>query len=141
MKTKEEKLELKARKQEKKRFFKWLKKKRKTYLKFFKSWAPWDMFYFYIPIKMILQDFYEYYEKGDWVAGVPVITDEAGNIIEKDDRAKTIKTTLDLLQKAEDLEDTLCDSLEESNTLYEEACKTYIEAFSYMAKYMNSWWD
>ncbi len=143
MKNKEEKLEIKARKQEKKRFFKWLRQKRKVYLKFFKSWAPWDSYYIYTPLKMMLQDFYEYYKNGDWVMGIPITTDENGNCIQKDDRLDTLKIVLDLIQKAEDLEDktdTILD-INEANAIWEEANKTLVEAFAFMAKHMSSWWD
>lgn len=143
MKTREEKLELKEHKKEKKRFFKWIKKKRKVYLKFFKSWSPWDSYYIYTPIKMMLQDFYEYYKNGDWVMGIPIITDENGNYIQKDTRLDTLKIVLDLIQKAEDLEDKAdaCLYLEESNAIWEESRKTLIKAFSSMAEYLDSWWD
>lgn len=143
MKTKEEKLELKEHKREKKRFFKWLKKKRKVYLKFFKSWAPWDSYYIYTPIKMMLQDFYEYYKNGDWVMGIPITTDENGNCIQKDDRLDTLKTVLDLIQKTEDLEDKSDTTLNinEANAIWEESRKTLIKAFSSLAEYMDSWWD
>lgn len=136
MKTKEEKLELKEYKKEKKRFHKWLKKKRKAYVKFFKEWAPWDAFYLYKPIKTILQDMYEFYKNGDCVMGVPVITDENGEIVQKDDRAETLKTALDLIQKHEDLDDAV-DTIED----WEKAHKVLIEAFAYIADNMEKWWD
>ena len=136
MKTKEEKLELKEYKKEKKRFHKWLKKKRKAYVKFFKEWGPWDVFYLYKPIKNILQDMYEFYKNGDCIVGVPVITDENGEIIEKDDRAETLKTALDLIQKHEDLDDAV-DTIED----WEKAHKVLIEAFAYIADNMEKWWD
>lgn len=141
--TKEERLDLKNLKKERKRFFKWLNQKRKNYLKFFKTWAPWDQFYIYEPIKMILHDMYEYYNKGDWVAGIPVITDENGEIIQKDTRAETLKTAIDLIQKYEALDekaDTMLD-INKYNLIREESHKTLIEAFAYIADHMESWWD
>ena len=135
-KTKEEKLELKEWKKGKKRFFKWLKKKRKAYLKFFKSWAPWDTFYLYSPIKMILQDMYEYYKKGDNVVGIPVVTDENGAIIEKDDRATTLFTALELIRKYEEMDDSVT-----TMDAWKEAHKVLIEAYAYIADNMDSWWD
>ena len=50
---------------------------------------------------------YEFYKNGDCVMGVPVITDENDEIIQKDDRAETLKTALDLIQKHEDLDDAV----------------------------------
>jgi hypothetical protein len=77
---------------------------------------------------------YEFYINGDCVMGVPVITDENGEIVEKDDRAETLKTALDLIQKYEDLDDAV-------NTVedWEEAHKVIIEAFAYIADNMEKW--
>jgi hypothetical protein len=50
---------------------------------------------------------YEYYVNGDCVMGIPVIIDDEGNIVQKDDRAETLKTALDLIQKYEELDDSV----------------------------------
>ena len=39
-----------------KRWRKWIKAKRKKYVKYFKEWCPFDGSYLYNPIKMILED-------------------------------------------------------------------------------------
>jgi hypothetical protein len=51
--------------------------------------------------------------------GIPITTDENGNCIQKDDRLDTLKIVLDLIQKAEDLEDKAdtCLKIEEVNTI------------------------
>ena len=79
---------------------------------------------------------YEFYKNGDCVMGIPIITDENGNIVQKDDRAETLKTALDLIQKHEDLDDAVSTTDD-----WEEAHKVLIEAFSYIADNMEKWWD
>ena len=79
---------------------------------------------------------YEFYENGDFVMGVPVITDENGEIVQKDDRAETLKIALDLIQKYEDLDDAV-DTVDD----WEEAHKVLIEAFAYIADNMEKWRD
>ena len=66
--------------------------------------------------------------------GIPIITNENGEIVQKDDRAETLKKALDLIQKHEDLDDAV-------NTVddWEEAHKVIIEAFAYIADNMEKW--
>ena len=115
-----------------KRWRKWIKAKRKKYVKYFKEWCPFDSSYLYNPIKMILEDMFEYYKLGDNVWGIPVTTDDNGEIIQKDTRKQTLATALMMLEEAELAED------------YEyilESEKKFKEAFAYIAEYMGSWWD
>ena len=88
-----------------KRWRKWIKAKRKKYVKYFKEWCPFDSSYLYNPIKMILEDMFEYYKRGDNVWGIPVITNEDGEIIQSDTRKQTLATALMMLEEAELAED------------------------------------
>lgn len=115
-----------------KRWRKWIKAKRKKYVKYFKQWCPFDGGYLYNPIKMILEDMFEYYKRGDNVWSIPVTTDDYGEIIQKDIRKQTLATALMMLEEAELAED------------YEyilESEKKFKEAFAYIAEHMNGWLD
>lgn len=114
-----------------KRWRKWIKAKRKKYVKYFKEWCPFDSSYLYSPIKMILEDMFEYYKRGDNVWGIPVVTDEDGKIIEQDTRKETLATALMMLEEAELAEDKYLPEAEEK----------FKEAFAYIAEHMGSWWD
>jgi hypothetical protein len=114
-----------------KRWRKWIKAKRKKYVKYFKEWCPFDGSYLYNPIKMILEDMFEYYKRGDNVWGIPVITGDDGEIIQKDTRKQTLATALMMLEEAE---------LTEDNYL-PEATEKFKEAFAYIAEHINGWWD
>lgn len=115
-----------------KRWRKWIKAKRKKYVKYFKEWCPFDSSYLYNPIKMILEDMFEYYKNGDNVWGIPVITNDDGEIVQQDTRKQTLATALMMLEEAELAED------------YEyilESENKFKEAFAYIAEHMNGWWD
>ncbi len=114
-----------------KRWRKWIKTKRKKYVKYFKKWCPFDSAYLYNPIKMILEDMFEYYKRGDNVCGIPVIMNDDGKIIQQDNRKQTLATALMMLEEAELAEDRYSS----------EATEKFKEAFSYIAEYMESWWD
>lgn len=114
-----------------KRWRKWIKAKRKKYVKYFKEWCPFDSSYLYNPIKMILEDMFEYYKRGDNVWGTPVVTNEDGEIIEQDTRKQTLATALMMLEEAELAEDKY--SLEAEDK--------FKEAFAYIAEHINGWWD
>jgi hypothetical protein len=113
------------------RWRKWIKAKRKKYVKYFKEWCPFDSAYLYNPIKMILEDMFEYYKRGDNVCGIPVIMNDDGKIIQQDNRKQTLATALMMLEEAELAEDQY---LPEANDKLK-------EAFAYIAEYMGSWWD
>lgn len=115
-----------------KRYKKWIKAKRKKYVKYFKKWCPFDGGYLYNPIKMILQDMAAYYKNGDNVWGTPMHVDENGNLIEKDDRYDTLTEALWLLDLAE---------LDEAFGEYESSQQQFKKAFVYIAEHMNGWWD
>lgn len=115
-----------------KRYKKWIKAKRKKYVKYFKKWCPFDGSYLYNPIKMILKDMAEYYKNGDNVWGTPMRADENGNLIEKDDRYGTLTEALGLLEIAE---------LDEEFGEYELSQQQFKKAFAYIAEHMNGWWD
>lgn len=114
-----------------KRWRKWIKAKRKKYVKYFKEWCPFDSSYLYNPIKMILEDMFEYYKRGDNVWGIPVVTNEDGEIIQADTRKQTLATALMMLEEAELAEDKYLP----------EATEKFKEAFAYIAEHMNGWWD
>lgn len=114
-----------------KRWRKWIKVKRKKYVEYFKKWCPFDGSYLYNPIKMILEDMFQYYKRGDNVWGTPVITDENGKIIQQDTRKQTLATALMMLEEAELAEDKYLP----------EATEKFKEAFAYIAEHMNGWWD
>jgi hypothetical protein len=84
-----------------------------------------------MPIKMILEDMFEYYKRGDNVCGIPVIMNDDGKIIQQDNRKQTLATALMMLEEAELAEDQY---LPEANDKLK-------EAFAYIAEYMGSWWD
>lgn len=113
------------------RWRKWIKAKRKKYVKYFKEWCPFDSSYLYGPIKMILEDMFEYYKRGDNVWGIPVITNDGGEIVQQDTRKETLATALMMLEEAELAEDKYLPEAEEK----------FKEAFSYIAEHMNGWWD
>lgn len=115
-----------------KRYKKWIKAKRKKYVKYSKKWCPFDGSYLYNTIKMILRDMAEYYKNGDNVWGTPMRADENGNLIEKDDRYGTLTEALGLLEIAE---------LDEEFGEYELSQQQFRIAFSYIAEHMNEWWD
>lgn len=117
---------------EKRQFRKWLKQKRKEYKKYFKNWAPWDLCYLYVPIKMVLKDMFEYYKNRINVWSYPIVTDDEGNVIQKDDRRQTLAQALALLEMAE---------FEEDYGNYEDAEMQFVTAFSYIAMHMKEWWD
>ena len=114
-----------------KRWRKWIKATRKKYVKYFKEWCPFDSAYLYNPIKMILEDMFEYYKRGDNVCGIPVIMNDDGKIVQQDNRKQTLATALMMLEEAELAEDQY---LPEANNKFK-------EAFAYIAEYMESWWD
>lgn len=114
-----------------KRWRKWIKAKRKKYVEYFKEWCPFDGSYLYSPIKMILEDMFQYYKRGDNVWGIPVITNENGEIIQQDTRKQTLATALMMLEEAELAEDKYLP----------EATEKFKEAFAYIAEHMNGWWD
>lgn len=114
-----------------KRWRKWIKGKRKKYVEYFEKWCPFDGSYLYNPIKMILEDMFQYYKRGDNVWGIPVITNEDGEIIQQDTRKQTLATALMMLEEAELAEDKYLP----------EATDKFKEAFSYIAEHMNGWWD
>lgn len=114
-----------------KRWRKWIKAKRKKYVKYFKEWCPFDSSYLYNPIKMILEDMFEYYKRGDNVWGIPVTTGDDGEIIQQDTRKQTLATALMMLEEAELAEDKYLP----------EATEKFKEAFAYIAEHMNGWWD
>lgn len=113
------------------RWRKWIKATRKKYVKYFKKWCPFDCAYLYNPIKMILEDMFEYYKRGDNVWGIPIITSENGKIIQRDNRKQTLATALMMLEEAELAEDQYLPEAEEK----------FKKAFAYIAEYMGSWWD
>lgn len=117
---------------EKRQFRKWLKQKRKEYKKYFKNWAPWDYCYLYVPIKMILKDMFEYYKNRINVWSYSTITDDEGNVNQKDDRRQTLAKALALLEMAEFGEDYLDHELSQQE---------FIAAFAYIAEHMKEWWD
>lgn len=121
----------KEHRQMKKRWRKWIKAKRKKYVKYFKEWCPSDSSYLYNPIKMILEDMFEFYKRGDNVWGIPVIADDEGHLIEQDTRKQTLATALMMLEEAELAEDKYLP----------EATDKFKEAFAYIAEHMGSWWD
>ena len=113
------------------RWRKWIKAKRKKYVKYFKEWCPFDSSYLYYPIKMILEDMFEYYKNGDNVWGIPVIMNDDGEVIQQDTRKETLATALMMLEEAELAEDKYLPEAEEK----------FKEAFAYIAEHMNGWWD
>lgn len=113
------------------RWRKWIKAKRRKYVEYFKKWCPFDSSYLYNPIKMILEDMFEYYKNGDNVWGIPVITNDEGEIIQQDTRKETLATALMMLEQAEFDEDRYLPEAEEK----------FKEAFAYIAEHMNGWWD
>ena len=113
------------------RWRKWIKTKRRKYVEYFKKWCPFDGSYLYNPIKMILEDMFQYYKRGDNVWGIPVIADDEGHIIEQDTRKETLATALMMLEEAELAEDKYLP----------EATDKFKEAFAYIAEHMGSWWD
>lgn len=115
-----------------KRWRKWIKAKRKKYVKYFKEWYPFDGAYLYNPIKMILEDMFEYYKLGDNVWGIPVITNDDGEIIQQDTRKQTLAQALALLETAE---------CEEDFGDYELSQAQFRIAFGYIAEHMKEWWD
>lgn len=106
----------------KRKFQKWLKKKRKAYVKYFKKWSPWDSYYLYKPIKMIIQDMFEYYKNDVCVWGSPT----------EDTRKQTLAQALVLLEKAE---------FEEEYGDYKLSQQQFNDAFLYISKHMAEWWD
>lgn len=115
-----------------KRWRKWIKAKRKKYVKYFKEWGPYNTCFLYIPIKMILEDMFEYYKLDDNVFGVPFITDDEGQIVRQDTRKETLAQALALLEIAE---------YEEDFGDYELSQQQFRIAFNYIAEHMNEWWD
>lgn len=115
-----------------KRWRKWIKAKRKKYVKYFKEWCPFDSCYLYNPIKMILEDMFEYYKRGDNVWGIPLITEDDGKIIQQDTRKETLAQALALLATAE---------YEEEFGDYELSQQQFRIAFGYIAEHMKEWWD
>lgn len=113
------------------RWRKWIKAKRKKYVEYFTKWCPFDGSYLYNPIKMILEDMFEYYKRGDNVCGIPVISSEDGKFIQQDNRKQTLATALMMLEEAELAEDKYLP----------EATEKFKEAFAYIAEHMGSWWD
>lgn len=115
-----------------KRWRKWIKTKRKKYVKYFKEWSPYSTCFLYMPVKMILEDMFEYYKRGDNVWGIPVIMkNDDGEIIKEDTRKQTLATALMMLEEAEFEEDKYLP----------EAKEKFKQAFSYIAEHMNEWWD
>lgn len=117
---------------EKRQFNKWLKQKRKERIAAAKEWGPWDTCYLYWPLKQTLIDMFEYYKNGVNVCGVPVITDEDGNVVQQDTRKQTLAQALALLETAE---------YEEDFGDYELSQAQFRIAFGYIAQHMKEWWD
>ena len=115
-----------------KRWRKWIKAKRKKYVKCFKEWGPYSTCFLYMPIKMILEDMLEYYKRGDNVWSTPVTINEDGEIIQQDNRRQTLAQALALLETAE---------YEEDYGDYELSQQQFRIAFGYIAEHMNEWWD
>lgn len=113
------------------RWRKWIKAKRRKYMRYFKEWCPFDGSYLYNPIKMILEDMFEYYKRGDNVWSIPIETDDEGHVTEQDTRKQTLATALMMLEIAEMKE---YENSPETNRLYK-------KAFAYVAEHMNEWWD
>ena len=118
-------------KKEKRQFRKWLKQRRKAYTKYFKEWAPYDTCFLYVPLKMILQDMFEYYKNGINVYGCPVV-EENGESVLCDTRRQTLAKALCMMEIAEYTEDY-------GN--YKESQELYVKAFGYIAEHMREWWD
>jgi hypothetical protein len=115
-----------------KRYKKWIKAKRKKYVKYFKEWCPFGGDYLYNPIKMIIKDMAEYYKNGDNVWTTPMRIDENGNLVEKDDRYDTLTEALMLLDLAE---------LDEEFGEYESSQQQFKKAFGYIAEHIKEWLD
>ena len=64
--------------------------------------------------------------------GIPVITDENGNIVQQDTRKQTLAQALALLETAE---------YEEDFGDYELSQQQFRIAFGYIAEHMKEWWD
>ena len=110
-------------KADKHRYKKWLREKRRRYIKYFKDWGPWDTSSLYEPMKMLLEDMFEFYKDDIWVWGAP---------LGEDTRKSTLAKTLALLETAE---------YEREYRRYDDAIKKFKIAFSYMADHMEEWWD
>ena len=117
---------------EKRQFNKWLKQKRKERIAAAKDWGPWDACYLYLPLKQTLIDMFEYYKNCVNVFGVPLITNEDGNIVQQDTRKQTLAQALALLETAE---------CEEDFGDYELSQAQFRIAFGYIAEHMKEWWD
>ena len=121
-------------KKSKRQFRKWLKKKRKTYQKYFKKeWGPWDGCHLLKPIQMIIADMFEYYCRGNNVVGTPVQINENGDLVENDTRIRTLACALGKLN--------FYGHCVEENDDYELEQKALIDAFRYIAQHINEWWD
>lgn len=117
---------------EKRQFNKWLKQKRKERIAAAKEWSPWDTCYLYWPLKQTLIDMFEYYKNGVNVCGIPLITNEDGNVVQQDTRKQTLAQALALLETAE---------YEEDFGDYELSQAQFRIAFGYIAEHMKEWWD
>ena len=117
---------------EKRQFNKWLKQKRKERIAAAKEWGPWDTCYVYWPLKQTLIDMFEYYKNGVNVCGIPLITNEDGNVVQQDTRKQTLAQSLALLETAE---------YEEDFGDYELSQQQFRIAFGYIAEHMKEWWD
>lgn len=118
------------------RFNRWLKDKRKTYVKYFKHWAPWSEAYLYEPIRMIIEDMAQYYGRGDNVTDTHFSVDADGNIVAEDDRFETLWDVVLTLNAYEYLMQGV-----DSPQVWDEAQGLLKEAFVAIAENMYKWWD
>jgi hypothetical protein len=108
---------------DKRKYKKWLKKKRQERIKAAKEWGPWDACYLYKPLKQTLIDMFEFYRDDLWTWGTP---------LDGDTRKQTLAQALALLETAE---------YEEEFGDYELSQQQFRIAFGYIAEHMNEWWD
>ena len=94
------------------RYEKWVRRKRKEFIKSVKKWDGWDYIYLTTALRDLLIAMSEYYYNGDTVAGCP----------ENDSRFITIRIALKLLDYA---------------IIYDD----YERAFTYIGQHITEWWD
>ena len=98
------------------RYKKWVRRKRKEFIKSVKKWNGWDYIYLTSALNDLLRGMAEFYFYGDMVVGSPARHPE------NDRRYITILTAIDKLESAM-------------------AGDNYEEAFTYIGQHIMEWWD